>query len=289
MIGAAVALLLISHVPAAQASPSPSPLNPTAANVRLVQSNGVQQWINCQGSGEFTLVVIPGLGASSAQWSRVRPKLADLTRTCIYDRPSIGRSPSRSHPRAVITVREHAQELRDLLQAAGESGPYLVLGHSYGGLIARSFVRQFPDRVGGLLLMEGVDPHGTARSHYWHEAGQAIDMTRSRKQAAELAHFAGPLIVLSASHPGQDHLTGPTYGDSQSSIAAWRKQQQSATRLSGNALWIVARSGHVVQQDNPRATVEAVRALLQSAVQNRPLNCQEVSTRVNAVCTGASS
>jgi len=289
MIGAAVALLLIAHAPAAQAAPSPATLNSTAANARLVHSNGVQQWINCQGSGEFTLVIIPGLGATGAQWSTVRPKLAALTRTCTYDRPGIGLSPGRSHPQAVITVREHAQELRDLLQAAGESGPYLVLGHSYGGLIARSFVRQFPDRVGGLLLMEGVDPHSTAGSHYWHEGGQAIDMSRSRKQAAELAHFAGPLIVLSASNPGRDHLNGPTYGDSQSSSATWRKQQQSATRLSDNALWIVARSGHVVQQDNPRATVESVRALLDSAAQNRHLNCQEVSTRVSAVCTGTTS
>lgn len=150
--------------------------------------------------------------------------------------------------------------------------------------MARTFALDYGKELAGLVLMEGVDPSGSG-SRLWHEAGQGIDMIRSRAQSARLTQVHVPLIVLSASHPGQDHLTGPTYGESAASIAKWRQQQQTTTRLSKDAIWVVAHAGHVVQQDNPAATREAVRVLLSGATTNQPLHCSHVWKSVQATCT----
>ncbi|MDO8731169.1 MAG: alpha/beta hydrolase [Actinomycetota bacterium] len=285
IIGVLLGVLLGFVAPQAKAADSPASDRPTTANTRIIKADGLSQWINCQGSGPLTLIVIPGLGTASSQWATVRPSLAKLTRTCVYDRPGLGHSPARSHPGSATNSGQQARELRKLLEAAGEPGPYVVLGHSYGGLVARSLVRQYPHEVSGLLLMEGVDPSSKGGSHYWHEAGQAIDMLQSRAAAqGDLGLQDKPLLVVSASSPGQDHLGGPTYGESAAAIAEWRAQQESATRLSSNAIQVVARSGHVVQQDNPKATLEAVRELILSARTHSPVHCLPVWHSLNSTC-----
>ena len=252
----------------------------------IVSANGLPQEITCSGSGPMTLVVIPGLNAGIHEWASITPELARVTRTCVYDRPGIGGSPVRARL-STATAKQHATELQDLLSAAGEQGTYLVLGHSYGGLIARSFVHLFPKEVNGLLLMEGVDPGGHG-DRYWHEAGQQIDVIRSRAQAGRLKQLTQPLIVLSASQPNGDHLIGPRYRDTLADIAQWRAQQAGATRLSSDSIQVIAQSGHVVQQDNPKATVAAVRTLMDAAVSGSPLQCGPEWPRLHASCAGGS-
>ncbi len=274
-------LFAVTNARAAE-GPGDASTRPTAPTARIVTTGGLSQRIICQGSGPFTMVVIPGLEAGVAQWADVLPSLAAKTRTCIYDRPGIGRSPDRTD-RSVTTADRQARELHALLAAAGEPGPYLVLGHSYGGLIGRSFAHDYTPAVAGLLLMEGVDPKGSG-SRIWHESGQPIDMVRSRAQAGGLTQLDAPLLVLSASDPGRDHLGGPSYGDSPASIASWRRQQSSALGLSANSMQVIAHAGHVVQQDNPKAVIAAVSALLDATTTGTPLHCGQAWHAVNARC-----
>ena len=263
------------------AKPSPSGQASVAA---VIEAGGVRQWVSCTGSGTTTVVIVPGLGAASDQWSKLMPQLEDITRTCVYDRPGLGHSPARAESAPPTDAGKQAMELFALLTAADEPGPYVILGHSYGGLIARAFVEQHRTKVSGVILMEGVDPREPTRGRYWHEGGQAIDMLRSRAASRGLAMHALPLLVLSASAASGDHLRDPDAPFTALRMTPWLRDQRTSTRLSSNALWVVAHSGHVVQQDNPKATREAVAQVLQSSETGIPLGCTKAWRPLDARC-----
>jgi pimeloyl-ACP methyl ester carboxylesterase len=247
---------------------------------------GVRQWLHCQGSGSLTLVAIPGLGTSAAAGSGVLPSLQRVTRTSVYDRPGLGHSPARPNRSQVVDAGLYARELAALLAAAGEKGPYVVLGHSFGGLVARAFVHSYPQSVRGLLLAESVTPGDPTTGRYWPEAGHQIDMVVSSAATGGGPPLGRlPLLVLSASNPEEDHLGGPTYGQPQWMIDLWRRQQQDDVTLSSDSIQVIAHSGHVLQQDNPAAVVEAVRELVAAASGGTPLRCGTVWGRYGSTCS----
>lgn len=258
---------------------------PTGNDVGIIKAGGVQQRIDCQGSGPATLLVISGLGARASDWAPVAAGFRLATRTCFYDRPGLGASPARPKTKQIVDAGLYAHELAALLTAAGEPGPYVVLAHSFGGLIARAFVRQNLAAVEGVLLAESVDPADKSSGAYWREAGHSVNMRLSQSATGggpKLGHR--PLIVLSASNPERDHLGGPTYGQSASMIRQWIAQQRADVRLSTNSIQVIAKSGHVLQQDAPATVIEAVKELVQSATQTTPLACSDVWTSLDAIC-----
>jgi len=272
----------------ATAKPTSSPTPGTASGTvsGIYPAAGVRQWLHCQGSGAVTLVVIPGLGTSAAAWSGVLPSLQRVTRTCVYDRPGLGHSPARPNARQVVDAGLYARELAALLAAAGEKGPYVVLGHSFGGLIARAFVHTYPGLVRRVLLAESVTPGDPTTGRYWPEAGHQIDMVVSSAATGGGPPMGRlPLLVLSASNPEEDHLGGPTYGQPQSMIDLWRRQQHDDLTLSTDSIQVIAHSGHVLQQDNPGAVVEAVRELVAAAPTGAALRCTAVWSRYGSTCS----
>jgi pimeloyl-ACP methyl ester carboxylesterase len=119
---------------------------------RLVDVGGYRLHLHCIGRGTPTIVLIPGAGDYSFDWSLIQPTLSRETRTCSYDRAGYAWSDLGPNPR---TMRQEAAELRILLQKAGIGGPVLLVGHSIGGLIARIYAKEYPEAVTGIAL---VDP-----------------------------------------------------------------------------------------------------------------------------------
>jgi pimeloyl-ACP methyl ester carboxylesterase len=242
---------------------APTTTTPRVWTARRITAGGVRQWIQCAGHGPVTVVVIAGLHADHRMWSLVLPSFAVATRTCIYDRPGLGSSPSR--PRhGIVTAGQHADELWALLQAAGERGPYVVVGHSYGGLIARAFTARHLTRVRGLLLIEGVGSDDQT-SHYWGEGGDLVNTWRSRTQAAALRLGSTRLVVEAAQDPNRSYWGGPSYNETRAELAQWRQHQLEASYLSTQSTYLVARhSAHVIEHDNPAAVIAGVRLLVRS-------------------------
>lgn len=120
---------------------------------KLVDVGGYQLHLNCQGEGSPTVVMDYGLGGSSLVWSRVQPEVASLTRVCTYDRAGYGWSDPSPQSR---TSQQMVRELYTLLKNSGIEGPYLLVGHSLGGLNLRLFASQHPDEVAGLILVDAV-------------------------------------------------------------------------------------------------------------------------------------
>lgn len=258
---------------------------PTGVVARVIPAAGVEQWLHCQGAGALTVLVVPGLGATASSWASVLPSLQRVTRTCVYDRPGLGRSPARPLTGQIVDAGLYAAELDALLQAAHEPAPYVLIGHSYGGLIARAFVHRYPATVRALLLAESVTPGDPTLGRYWTEAGHAVDMVASSSATAGGPHLGRrPLLVLSASNPEEDHMGGPTYGQPQWMINLWRTEQGRDLSLSSDAIQVIAHSGHVLQQDNPAAVTEALREIVRAAISGRPLACSSVWQRLGASC-----
>ena len=91
------------------------------------------------------------MGGFSLDWSYVRNDIAEHARTCVYDRAGYGWSESVESPQ---TSEDIARDLHELLKGGGESGPYLLIGHSAGGFYVRAFAQQSPNEVAGMVLLD---------------------------------------------------------------------------------------------------------------------------------------
>lgn len=127
--------------------------------VKLSQSS-LAMHIDCTGEGIPTVILESGLGDSYISWRKIQPLIAKFTRVCSYDRAGIGYSDVSSEPR---TSGVFADELYALLQSAGISPPYVLVGHSLGGFDVRIFASQHPKDVAGIVLVDSSHPDQQAR------------------------------------------------------------------------------------------------------------------------------
>jgi len=116
--------------------------------------------LNCTGKGDPTVVLDSGMGGSSLDWLRVQPEIAKFTRVCSYDRAGYGWSDSSPMPRTSLQI---AEELKGLLTSAEERGPYLLVGHSFGGYNVRMFAKLYPSDVAGMVLVDAEHPDEGSR------------------------------------------------------------------------------------------------------------------------------
>jgi pimeloyl-ACP methyl ester carboxylesterase len=122
---------------------------------RLVDVGGHDLHISCTGTGSPTVVLEPGLGEPSTAMAWIAPEVAATTRVCVYDRAGRGWSESAETPQDGVQV---ATDLHTLLNRAGEQGPYVLAGHSAGGLYVLNFAQLYPDEVGGVTLLDSMSP-----------------------------------------------------------------------------------------------------------------------------------
>ena len=128
--------------------------------------------INCVGEGSPTVILEAANGGMSAHWAQVQQQVAQTTRVCAYDRAGLGWSEPGPEPRDAERV---SGELHALLEGAGVEAPYVMVGHSYGGLYARRYAARYPDKVAGMVLVDASHPEQFTRSP---EARAMYEQTR---------------------------------------------------------------------------------------------------------------
>jgi pimeloyl-ACP methyl ester carboxylesterase len=133
--------------------------------------DGRTMYMQCSGQGSPRVILVSGGGIAGDVWDSplgehpaVEPTVAEHTRVCSYDRPGTTRALaeggiSRSDPVGQpITTADSTADLDALLRASGESGPFVLAAHSYGGLVARLYANEHPDQVAGLVLIDSFSP-----------------------------------------------------------------------------------------------------------------------------------
>ena len=114
-----------------------------------------QLYIDCRGQGSPTVIIDAGMGGFSLEWRHVQTRLAKQVRVCSYDRAGYGHSESGPLPRTSARI---ARELHQLLTKAEVPGPYLLVGHSFGGYNIRHFAHDYPEDTMGLVLIDASHP-----------------------------------------------------------------------------------------------------------------------------------
>lgn len=150
---------------------------------KLIDVGGYKLHLACRGQGHPTVLLEAGLNDFSVQWARVEPAVAQFSRVCAYDRAGLGWSEPSPHTRTRATM---VAELHTLLRNAGETGPYLLVGHSFGGMIMRDFAQGYPAHVVGMVLVDSA-----------HEA-QGVHIPALRTAATQLLQQFRLLSLLDA-------------------------------------------------------------------------------------------
>jgi len=127
---------------------------------KMVEVGDHRMHINCVGQGSPTVVLDAALGTMSASWVRVQREVSGTTRVCAYDRSGMGWSESGPDPR---DAKQVTGELHALLEGAGIDGPYVLVGHSFGGLYTQTYAARYPEEVAGIALIESSDPEQFSR------------------------------------------------------------------------------------------------------------------------------
>jgi pimeloyl-ACP methyl ester carboxylesterase len=261
--------------------------------------NGRRLYLECRGTGSPTVILESGYRDRADVWSDpgrlapgvprapVMPAVARSNRVCEYDRPGTvtvrdGKVlPSRSDPVPMPrTVEAIVADLHALLRAAGVPGPYVLTGHSLGGLLARLYASTYPEEVAGVVLVDAF-PEGL-RAHMppaqWraftrfalrpppglerYPGLETVDLDEAtdemlRADAARPMRPV-PMVVLSTSGPFGPADNPP--GFSVPLLArGWRAAQRELQRAVPCAARTVARTSHYIQLDRPQLVVEAIR------------------------------
>jgi pimeloyl-ACP methyl ester carboxylesterase len=224
---------------------------------QLIDVGGHRLHLSCTGTGSPTVVLEPGAGASSADLGWITPAVARNTRVCVYDRAGRGWSEPAD---TVQDGTQIATDLHTLLQRGHVPGPYVLAGHSFGGLYVLTFAARYPDEVAGLVLIDSTAPAwgaqpgaaSPAERGSYDAVGRvsALISASARFGVARLfTHFAAE--GLSPQYGDQMRATAATAGNLRSTIdeyaggAAPARQAAALTDFADKPLFVLtAGSGH---------------------------------------------
>jgi alpha/beta hydrolase fold len=262
-----------------------SPALAGSAPTGLVDIGGYRLFVECRGKGSPTVVLEAGLGGNGANWLDVQRPASKMTRVCVYDRA--GRFRSDRRPEDSATTEVVTRELHALLASAGVRPPYMLGGHSIGGLTMRYFFLRFPDEVVGFVMVDSsYEAQFTIGDPVVSSRGETIDVGAASQELLRSSDLGSrPLIVLEHGIPfGPDDFGGdrPPAGFE----TVWRAFQKRIAQMSTNSRLVIARrAGHGIPRDQPRIVVEAIRQVVVAARRNARLPaCGKTFPRVGGRC-----
>jgi pimeloyl-ACP methyl ester carboxylesterase len=293
VLGFVLALLVFS-----QWSPPPTtaPSTPEAAPSGMVDVGGYRLFYTSSGRGSPTVVLEAGSGDSSDVWADVVDGLEGTTRVFGYDRANLGQSDKGIQ--APRTIQDMARDLHALLVGSHVGGPYILVGHSMGGLVVRAFADRYPEEVAGMVLVDAAHPDMGPRLLAGlppESADEPASIAAWRRYFTYLAESEGendpegtdlptsyaqlkaarslgdlPLVVISRNPENPELTPFPMPSLPTETIAdlqrIWLDLQGELARLSSRGtLLIASQAGHYVQTEEPKLVTDAVLRLVTEA------------------------
>lgn len=225
---------------------------------QCVNVNGTELYINVTGKRKPTVLFITGLGDDTSVWKQVVPQVSQFARVITYDRAGLGKSEACTSCQT-LSARDSMLMLHQLLQKTKIAPPYILVGHSIGGLYAQLFAQMYPKEITGVVLLDSSSRNETVFDHHPPKTAgyykEAIAFNESRQQLKSVGYFPSvPLIILTATtHPGYE-----------SQEPLWQKWQSEFISLSPKSVQIIAwGSGHYIEKDQPQLVVDAIATIIQ--------------------------
>jgi len=157
---------------------------------QMVAVDGIQMRLDCRGSGSPTVVLEAGASIHGIAWARVQDEVAKFTRVCSYDRAGLGWSDSVPEQ---LSPQRVAEMLHTLLANGGEKPPYLMVGHSLGGIYVRAFAALYPQDVAGMVLVDSSHENQNQRL-----PAEFVKINATQQVAIQFCRLTAPFGLVRA-------------------------------------------------------------------------------------------
>jgi pimeloyl-ACP methyl ester carboxylesterase len=265
----------------------------TAQVDRMVDIGSHRLHMHVEGEGSVAVIIDVGLGDQSNNWRTVLTRIAQVARVVTYDRAGYGQSEMGPLPRSSERV---AEELKKLLEAASIPGPYILVGHSLGGLNMQVYAGKYPADAAGMVLLDPpplswllddsypeLKAMAEQMTEQWETAADQMEQSEneadkaqamflrivasehremfgsSAKAGAAITNFGDiPLIVIASGR------TNPMFGDvAEEYQAFWVEQSRVlASKSSRGKFLLLEESSHNIYADEPEQVIEAILSLV---------------------------
>lgn len=245
------------------------------------------------GAGSYTVILEAGFGRDLGVWRNVAPALAKSAKVVAYSRAGHGKSDPR--PEAP-TIAARTNELEQLIATAGLKPPFVLVGHSYGGFLVRSYAVRHPEQVAGMVFVDPSDEAFNVELRKLDAAAVDQDTRLTEQFMPPKLHpelrsvqavldagklpFTGSLpdvpvaVLTSVQKRAQPQL----FLETPAAVQVWRGLHERFFRKFSNGSHIVtAESGHNIHQEQPQLVVAAVEGVILAADGARVKRVREVA------------
>ena len=258
---------------------------------KLVDVGGYRLHVYSSGTGTIPVVLVAANGGGVLDWYKVQPELAKFTQVVSYDRASMGWSEASPEPRSSAQI---VQELHTLLGKAGIKSPYVLVGHSLGGLHMQLYVMRYPEEVAGLVLVDSSHADMATRKEFVLKAFTmptlvrvvgSLGVVRLLNSLNDRANLRAPSEAGPGFRPELEHESSMIYSHTGTLVAMAREfasLSESAAQvraahlqLGDKPLVVLTRSG----EPNPtpeRRAIETIWMAWQADLASRSHNVKHV-------------
>lgn len=238
------------------------------------------------GAGRYTVIFESGFGTDLRAWRKVTPEVAKVAQTVAYSRAGYGTSDPRPEPR---TFEQNTLDLEQLIAAAKLAPPFILVGHSYGGLLVRAYATRHPEQVAGMVLVDPTDER-------LNPGLRALDAARAADDDRQFAAIVPPKFQaeLKLLQPVLDSGVLPIAGQLpdvptvvitsvqqadkpmffvESAQAVALKQHlhaQFVRQFTNGSQVVTAKSGHNIQLEEPELVIAAIDKVMATAAARAP-------------------
>lgn len=227
----------------------------------LTTVNGNKLFLDCRGTAAGpTVILLAGGGGTTTTWDKVQPQVSTFARVCSYDRAGLGQS---SEIQKVQSADEIVDDLVSLLKSAGITPPYILVGHSIGGLYARKFDQRFDSQVAAMVLVDSSheeqiwrfaksEPDALKEYPGWQDSAMMSARGFLPPNDRLQWHFTKPLIVLEHGIPPEP---------------VWHEMQKDlASRSPQGELITATQSSHYIQKLQPALVIESIHTVSSKSI-----------------------
>lgn len=234
---------------------------------KSIDIGGIQLCYEDLGEGNNNLAIVfdSGYGWTMENWNSIKNEVSTFSRMVVYDRAGLGNSGYDGRPRH---SQQNVENLHSLLKNANVKPPYVLVGHSFGGVNVRLYASTYPEEVAGIILLDSCHEDQNqlmaplfspqVREDYFGQftaEGTLAEFEESLEQVRKYKSLGDiPLTIMTGAN--QPHHTPESW-------AYWMKFQKELAQLSTNSRHVLLReAGHAVHLDCPKAVIKEIQKML---------------------------